>query len=54
MGSRVADAPVKSTAVAVNKDSREEDLPIMVDGMWVQVCAERKTRIKNDRRIRFG
>jgi hypothetical protein len=33
MGSRVADAPVKSTAVAVNKDSREEDLPIMVDGM---------------------
>jgi hypothetical protein len=30
MGSRVADAPERSTADAVNNDKREVDLPIMV------------------------
>lgn len=38
MGSRAADAPVRSTAVAVNTDSREVDLAIMMMEV-VQACA---------------
>jgi hypothetical protein len=40
MGSRVADAPVRSTVVAVNNDSRGVDLPIIMASV-VGLCTDK-------------
>jgi hypothetical protein len=42
IGSRAADAPVRSTAEAVNKDKR--DLPILV--MFADVCKNERRELK--------
>ena len=50
IGSRAADAPVRSTAEAVNKDKR--DLPILV--MFADVCKNERQELKMTDGVEVG
>ncbi len=43
IGSRAADAPERSTNIAVNNNKRGVDLPVIVASV-VRLCAETETR----------